>query len=74
MKANIFLGIDMGSTGLKAVAFEAGTGATLAASGGGLPYRHLPGGGCELRADAIDAALMQALRGVAEQLLSLIHI
>ena len=50
MKANIFLGIDMGSTGLKAVAFEAGTGATLAASGGGLPYRHLPGGGCELRA------------------------
>ena len=58
MKANIFLGIDMGSTGLKAVAFEAGTGATLAASGGGLPYRHLPGGGCELRADAIDLSLI----------------
>lgn len=68
MKADIFLGIDMGSTGLKAVAFEAGTGATLAASGSAMPYRHLPGGGCELRADAIDAALMQALRGVAEQL------
>lgn len=68
MKADIFLGIDMGSTGLKAVAFEAGTGATLAASGGELPYRHLPGGGCELRAYAIDAALMQALRGVAAQL------
>lgn len=68
MKADIFLGIDMGSTGLKAVAFEAGTGATLAASGGGLPYAHLPGGGCELTADAIETALMQSLRGVAEQL------
>ncbi|KAG1245403.1 hypothetical protein G6F65_021251 [Rhizopus arrhizus] len=68
MKADIFLGIDMGSTGLKAVAFEAGTGATLAASGGGLAYRLLPGGGCELRADPIEAALMQALRGVAAQL------
>ncbi|NMK44860.1 FGGY family carbohydrate kinase, partial [Achromobacter sp. Bel] len=68
MKADIFLGIDMGSTGLKAVAFEAGTGATLATSGGAMPYRHLPGGGCELWSDAIEAALMQALRGVAEQL------
>ncbi len=68
MNADIFLGIDMGSTGLKAVAFEAGTGATLAASGGALPYTHLPGGGCELSADAIESALMLALRSVAEQL------
>ena len=68
MKADIFLGIDMGSTGLKAVAFEAGTGATLAASGGALPYTHLPGGGCELSAGAIESALMLALRGVADQL------
>lgn len=68
MNADIFLGIDMGSTGLKAVAFEAGTGATLAASGGALPYTHLPGGGCELSADAIESALMHALRSVADQL------
>lgn len=68
MKANIFIGIDMGSTGLKAVAFEAGTGATLAASGGALPYRRLPRGGCELSEEAIQSALAQALRDVAAQL------
>ncbi|PTN51378.1 carbohydrate kinase, partial [Achromobacter xylosoxidans] len=53
MKTDIYLGIDMGSTGLKAVAFEAGSGTTLAASGGALPYRQLAQGGCELPADAI---------------------
>ena len=50
----------MGSTGLKAVAFEAGSGATLAAAGGALPYRQLPQGGCELAADAIASALAHA--------------
>ena len=58
----------MGSTGLKAVAFEAGSGATLAAAGGALPYRQLPQGGCELAADAIASALAHALQGVAQQL------
>ncbi|WP_088156844.1 FGGY family carbohydrate kinase [Achromobacter xylosoxidans] len=68
MKTDIYLGIDMGSTGLKAVAFEAGSGATLAASGGALPYRQLAQGGCELPADAIQTALARALQGVAAQL------
>ncbi|WP_445656661.1 FGGY family carbohydrate kinase [Achromobacter sp. NCFB-sbj8-Ac1-l] len=68
MRTDIYLGIDMGSTGLKAVAFEAGSGATLAAAGGALPYRQLPHGGCELAADAIEAALAHALQGVAQQL------
>ncbi|HEY9272495.1 FGGY family carbohydrate kinase, partial [Achromobacter sp.] len=68
MKTDIYLGIDMGSTGLKAVAFEAGSGATLAASGGALPYRQLAQGGCELSADAIEAALALALQGVTAQL------
>lgn len=45
MKTDIYLGIDMGSTGLKAVAFAAGSGATLATAGGALPYRQLPQGG-----------------------------
>ncbi|EGP43046.1 hypothetical protein AXXA_27660 [Achromobacter insuavis AXX-A] len=44
MRTDIYLGIDMGSTGLKAVAFAAGSGATLAAAGGALPYRQLPQG------------------------------
>lgn len=68
MKADIYIGIDMGSTGLKAVAFEAGSGATRAASGGALPYQRLPGGGCELSEQAIRAALFEALRHVAQQL------
>ena len=43
----------LGSTGLKAVAFEGGSGATLASSGTALPYERLPGGGCELRGQAM---------------------
>lgn len=68
MRADIFIGIDMGSTGLKAVAFEGGSGATLASSGTALPYERLPGGGCELRGQAIGSALVQAVRSVAQQL------
>ncbi|WZB68781.1 FGGY family carbohydrate kinase [Achromobacter xylosoxidans] len=40
----------------------------MAAAGGALPYRQLPQGGCELAADAIEAALARALQGVMEQL------
>ena len=68
MRTDIFIGIDMGSTGLKAVAFEAGSGATLAAAGGALPHIRLPGGGCELADSAIREALTQALRSVSQQL------
>jgi L-xylulokinase len=68
MNKDIFIGIDMGSTGLKAVAFEGESGCSLAVSGSALPFIRLPGGGCELSAEAIEAALMQALHSVASQL------
>jgi L-xylulokinase len=68
MRTDIFIGIDMGSTGLKAVAFEGGSGSPLAASGGALPFFRLPGGGCELSGQAIRSALVHALRNVAAQL------
>ena len=58
----------MGSTGLKAVAFEAGSGATLATAGNALPHVRLARGGCELAATDIRDALLQALRSVAGQL------
>ena len=67
MRTDIFIGIDMGSTGLKAVAFEGGSGATLASSGAALPYERLPGGGCELRGQAIDSALVGGTRRAAVQ-------
>ncbi|MCM5681104.1 FGGY family carbohydrate kinase [Schlegelella sp. S2-27] len=68
MQTDIYIGIDMGSTGLKAVAFEAGSGATLAAAGDALPHVRLPDGGCELAGTAIRDALVQALRSVSQQL------
>lgn len=73
MRTNIYLGIDMGSTGLKAVAFEAGTGLGVASSGSTLPFERLPRGGCELDAAAIPAALFDALRSVATQLGPRVH-
>ncbi len=68
MKTDIFIGIDMGSTGLKAVAFEAGSGRALAVAGGALPFLQLPGGGCELDETAIGSALLDALTRVVGQL------
>ncbi len=68
MNTQLFIGIDMGSTGLKAVAFDSGSGATLASAGSALPFFRLADGGCELSGDAIEQALMDALRAVAAQL------
>ncbi len=68
MNTDIYIGIDMGSTGLKAVAFEAGNGTSLAVAGDALPHIRLPGGGCELAGTAIREALQQALRSVSQQL------
>jgi L-xylulokinase len=68
MRTDIYIGVDMGSTGLKAVAFEAGSGATLASAGRTMPYERLAGGGCELAAEAIEAALVRALQAVSAQL------
>jgi L-xylulokinase len=58
----------MGSTGLKAVAFDSGSGATLASAGSALPFFRLADGGCELSGDAIERVLMDALQAVAGQL------
>ncbi|OGB13847.1 MAG: carbohydrate kinase [Burkholderiales bacterium RIFCSPLOWO2_12_67_14] len=68
MKTNILIGIDLGSSSLKALALEAVSGRTLALSRMPLPHDRLPGGGCELGAPAIRAALSQVLRDVAHQL------
>src|SRR5688572_5320885 len=68
MKRAIFIGIDMGSTGLKAVAFDGATGTGVATAGSVLPFIRLPRGGCELDAAAIEGALVQALQSVASQL------
>lgn len=68
MNTDILIGIDMGSSSLKAVAFEAGSGATLATSGSALPHARRPDGACELAESAIRTALTEAVRGVARQL------
>ena len=68
MNTPLFIGIDMGSTGLKAVAFDSGSGATLASAGSALPFFRLADGGCELSGDAIEQVLMDALQAVAGQL------
>ncbi|MDR2335853.1 MAG: carbohydrate kinase [Burkholderiaceae bacterium] len=68
MKTDIFIGIDMGSTGLKAVAFESESGRSLATAGDALVHRRSSGGACELTTDDIRDALMQALRSLGDQL------
>lgn len=68
MKSNILIGIDMGSSSLKALALDAGSGRALALSRLPLPHDRLPAGGCETSASAIRSALTQVLRDVAHQL------
>ncbi|CAN7592246.1 FGGY family carbohydrate kinase [Variovorax paradoxus] len=68
MKSNILIGVDMGSSSLKALALEAASGRTVALSRMPLPHDRLPGGGCEVGAPAIRAALTHVLRDVVRQL------
>ena len=68
MMPNILIGVDMGSSSLKALALEAGSGRAVALSRMPLPHDRLAGGGCEVRAAAIRAALTHVLRDVAHQL------
>ena len=68
MKTNILIGIDLGSSSLKALALEAASGRTVALARQPLLHDRLPGGGCEVRASAMRAALLQVLRDVAHQL------
>jgi L-xylulokinase len=68
MKTKILIGIDMGSSSLKALALEAGSGRAVALSRMPLPHDRLPAGGCEVGAAAIRSALTHVLRDVAHQL------
>ncbi|MDH6168873.1 L-xylulokinase [Variovorax boronicumulans] len=68
MMPNILIGVDMGSSSLKALALEAGSGRAVALSRMPLPHDRLAGGGCEVQATAIRAALTHVLRDVAHQL------
>jgi L-xylulokinase len=68
MKPNILIGVDMGSSSLKALALEAASGRTVALSRMPLPHDRLAGGGCEVGAPAIRAALTHVLSDIARQL------
>ncbi|MDW5440938.1 FGGY family carbohydrate kinase [Polaromonas sp. SM01] len=68
MISKLLIGIDMGSSSLKALALDAGSGRTVALSRMALPHKRLPAGGCEVDASAIRAALSHVLRDVAHQL------
>ena len=68
MNNNILIGIDMGSSSLKALALDAGSGRTVALSRMPLPHNRLSGGGCEVGASAIRTALSHVLRDLAHQL------
>src|SRR6185369_2598811 len=68
MNADIYLGIDIGSSRLKAVAIDAGSGQALAMAGIALGVQHGSDGGCQVAAAAVGAALRQALGAVVAQL------
>lgn len=68
MFSDLFIGIDIGSSSLKAVAIDGATGRALALARQPLPYERLPEGGCEVSAGAIGAALDQVLGAVSQQL------
>lgn len=68
MNKNILIGIDMGSSSLKALALDAGDGSTVGLSRAPLPHGRRAGGGCEVSAQAIHSALAQVLLDIASQL------
>jgi L-xylulokinase len=68
MKTQLLIGIDLGSSSLKALALETASGRTVALSRMPLQHDRLPGGGCEVAAANIHAALAAVLRDVVHQL------
>lgn len=62
------IGIDIGSSSLKAAAIDIGSGKMAAVARSSLPYERRPDGGCELAAEAIHTAVTQVLGQVAQQL------
>ena len=65
---DLFIGIDIGSSSLKALAVNGASGRAVAVARQALPYERLAGGGCEVRAGGIEAALDQVLSSVVQQL------
>lgn len=68
MKTQLLIGIDLGSSSLKALALEAASGRTVALSRMPLQHDRLPGGGCEVGEPMLRSALSAVLRDVAHQL------
>lgn len=62
MAHEILIGIDLGTTVLKVGAFEANNGRLLGQAASRLPVRHLPEGGRELTANAIDKAFVRVVQ------------
>ena len=70
MKTQLLIGIDLGSSSLKALALEAASGRTVALSRMPLQHDRLPGGGCEVGAPMIRSALSSVLRDVIVEISS----
>ncbi|PTT19332.1 carbohydrate kinase [Acidovorax sp. HMWF029] len=68
MKTQLLIGIDLGSSSLKALALEAASGRTVALSRMPLQHDRLPGGGCEVGEPMLRSALSAVLRDVVHQL------
>ena len=49
---DLFIGIDIGSSSLKALAVDGASGRAVAVARQALPYERLAGGGCEVRGAA----------------------
>ena len=71
--ADAFIGLDLGTTGIKAVAFD-GHDRQLALATVPTPTNYVPAGGAEYRAEELWAAACSVLRGVTEQLTASGHV
>ena len=71
--ADAFIGLDLGTTGIKAVAFDEHD-RQLALTTVPTPTNHVPNGGAEYRAEELWAAACSVLRGVTQQLTASGHV
>ena len=71
--ADAFIGLDLGTTGIKAVAFDEHD-RQLALTTVPTPTNHVPTGGAEYRAEELWAAACSVLRGVTQQLTAFGHV
>jgi len=68
MPHEVLVGIDLGTTVLKVGAFDANNGRLLGQASSRLPVRHLPEGGRELTASAIDKAFARIVHELRQAL------